>query len=473
MRADHLLASAIGFFVDVWFILAYSSADVGKFHLFLALSSPLPLFTLFVLVTFEKVMGTCYRLSLKIHLSKEERSALHRLIVRLKPFTHPAVVATSQTAYRDRFFHYCSRTRHPQRPIYTLTRAAITPTHTSASFTSHPHTHGLSLILYAPPDYKVAYLYIRVGWQGSLGRPGTRYRTALTGWSVGVVAWMLFSILGEYEHGSRAAVVRARVALQSSLARFCPGFRELRSPHRTHHYPGTTSSAAGAKSFFALLTLLVLLIATGLVIVKPGSSSSIARNQKKRVRRKPDAGIPRITVLSMLLVLLLVASLVPWQVAFPDCWSIHLVTCPTHVPPPPDDTPPPPLACSRSHSPSPDLRSGVRYLPPIPPVPEQRDAELLTSLTGPKTHELTEYLRIHSEGGLRLGVNLEFAGELDEEGYSFTECPSLSGSMPVDLSEEQLDIHYQIGSHELSARASSHARTLELLQSPVEFRVVS
>ncbi|KAH9013200.1 hypothetical protein EDB85DRAFT_2158390 [Lactarius pseudohatsudake] len=61
------VASAIGLFVDVWFILAYSGADVRKFHVslplssFLALSSRLPLVTLSVaalaLVTFEKVRG--------------------------------------------------------------------------------------------------------------------------------------------------------------------------------------------------------------------------------------------------------------------------------------------------------------------------------------------------------------------------------------------------------------------------------
>ncbi|KAH8985160.1 hypothetical protein EDB92DRAFT_1950178 [Lactarius akahatsu] len=62
-----LVASAIGLFVDVWFILAYSGADVRKFHFrggllrliaFLTLSSRLPLVTLFVaalaFVTFEK-----------------------------------------------------------------------------------------------------------------------------------------------------------------------------------------------------------------------------------------------------------------------------------------------------------------------------------------------------------------------------------------------------------------------------------
>ncbi|KAI0301683.1 DAHP synthetase [Multifurca ochricompacta] len=71
----------------------------------------------------------------------------------------------------------------------------------------------------------------------------------------------------------------------------------------------------------------------------------------------------------------------------------------------------------------------------------------LISSTGLKTRhfgtiisELTSCLRIHSECGSRLGgVSLEFTGELNEEGYSVTEC--LGGSM--ELSEEQLGLRYQ------------------------------
>ncbi|KIM36919.1 hypothetical protein M413DRAFT_77655 [Hebeloma cylindrosporum] len=54
--------------------------------------------------------------------------------------------------------------------------------------------------------------------------------------------------------------------------------------------------------------------------------------------------------------------------------------------------------------------------------------------------ELTASLRIHTECGSRLGgVSLEFTGELNEEGYSVTEC--LGGSM--ELSEEELGLRYQ------------------------------
>ena len=72
----------------------------------------------------------------------------------------------------------------------------------------------------------------------------------------------------------------------------------------------------------------------------------------------------------------------------------------------------------------------------------------LTSSTGLKTRhfgtiidELTACIRIHGECGSRLGgVSLEFTGELNDEGFSVTEC--LGGSM--ELSEEQLGLRYQV-----------------------------
>ncbi|KAI0722516.1 DAHP synthetase [Earliella scabrosa] len=71
----------------------------------------------------------------------------------------------------------------------------------------------------------------------------------------------------------------------------------------------------------------------------------------------------------------------------------------------------------------------------------------LTSTSGLKTRnfgtiisELTSCLRIHTECHSRLGgVSLEFTGELNDDGFSVTEC--LGGSMR--LSEDQLPLRYQ------------------------------
>lgn len=71
-----------------------------------------------------------------------------------------------------------------------------------------------------------------------------------------------------------------------------------------------------------------------------------------------------------------------------------------------------------------------------------------TSATGLKTRqfsdivsELVSCLRIHAATDSVLGgVSLEFTGELNDEGYSVTEC--LGGSM--ELSEEELGLRYQV-----------------------------
>lgn len=71
-----------------------------------------------------------------------------------------------------------------------------------------------------------------------------------------------------------------------------------------------------------------------------------------------------------------------------------------------------------------------------------------TSSTGLKTRdfgiimeEIISCIRLHSENRSHLGgVSLEFTGELNEDGFSVTEC--LGGSM--ELTEEQLGLRYQV-----------------------------
>lgn len=84
---------------------------------------------------------------------------------------------------------------------------------------------------------------------------------------------------------------------------------------------------------------------------------------------------------------------------------------------------------------------------PVAWICDPMHGNTLTSSTGHKTRhfstiidELTACLRIHASCNSRLGgVSLEFTGELNEEGFSVTEC--LGGSM--ELSEEQLGLRYQ------------------------------
>ncbi|KAG9308893.1 DAHP synthetase [Chiua virens] len=84
---------------------------------------------------------------------------------------------------------------------------------------------------------------------------------------------------------------------------------------------------------------------------------------------------------------------------------------------------------------------------PVAWVCDPMHGNTLTSGTGLKTRhfatiigELTSCIKIHTACGSRLGgVSLEFTGELNDEGFSVTEC--LGGSM--ELSEEELGLRYQ------------------------------
>lgn len=124
----------------------------------------------------------------------------------------------------------------------------------------------------------------------------------------------------------------------------------------------------------------------------------------------------------MLLVLLLVALVVPWQVAFLGCWAIHLVTCATSVPSIPGDAPTPPLTrpLPRSRSISPCCRRNNRsppiryYSPPPSPQPQPQpqsqshDAEhallLLTWLLPLAAPVLAVWARTLVTAGLRAAV---------------------------------------------------------------------
>ena len=65
----------------------------------------------------------------------------------------------------------------------------------------------------------------------------------------------------------------------------------------------------------------------------------------------------------MLLIWLLVAVIVPWQVAFLVCWIIHLVTCATHVAPASGDVTMPIRSLFITHN------------PPTPPSASRNDAD--------------------------------------------------------------------------------------------------
>lgn len=122
--------------------------------------------------------------------------------------------------------------------------------------------------------------------------------------------------------------------------------------------------------------------------------ANLVLNARSRKKAKNYSGVNKNTILSMLLILLLVAVILPWQVAFLGCWVIHLVTCATYVTPavPGEATTPP-----RSLSPSRNSSSA-------PPLGPRHEADhvllLLTWLLPLAAPVLAVWVRTLATGGL-------------------------------------------------------------------------
>ncbi|KAF8262780.1 PGAP1-like protein-domain-containing protein [Lactarius quietus] len=253
------------------------------------------------------------------------------------------------------FSRHCSSTRRLPRPISTLSR---TPDRHSYTHIPARHSQRIPHAGRQPhpacvPRCKVASLHLRVDWWASLGRAGARYWTVVPGWAVGVVVWMLFSALGKYERGAPMPSVSDSLAMftRGTLPRFLIATTVV----SILPLPKDCVLGNGGEVFFALHAPLVLLISTGLVVISWWLLRifmyPIRKAGRVLTRTKADAGITRNTVLSMSLVLLLVALVVPWQVAFLCNWTIHLVTCSTYAPSPPGDAPTPRIRSPPLHRP--------------------------------------------------------------------------------------------------------------------------
>ena len=163
----------------------------------------------------------------------------------------------------------------------------------------------------------------------------------------------------------------------------------------------------GGEVFFALHAPFVLLIATGLVVVSWWILRilmwPIRKSKRILTRTKSESGgMTRTTFLSMLIILILVSTLIPWQVAFLVSWSIHLVTCATYFPSPPGDAPTPP---PRTRSPSSPPRPGRK----TQAHPSPQDAEhvllLLTWLLPLTAPVLAVWARTLATAGLAAAVS--------------------------------------------------------------------
>jgi GPI inositol-deacylase len=162
-------------------------------------------------------------------------------------------------------------------------RPLLLHTHTGAPFTSSSYESGLNLTLYTSSDCQVASLRLHIDWWGTLGRAGARYWTAVPGWAVGIVMWVMFTAMGVNECGGKTAAVslapgqadvhgKAPVpSVSETLSLFVRGilFRLLGVSFVVSLLPLPRDYILGnnGEVFFALLTPLILLFVTGLVVV--------------------------------------------------------------------------------------------------------------------------------------------------------------------------------------------------------------
>ncbi|KAI0279424.1 PGAP1-like protein-domain-containing protein, partial [Russula aff. rugulosa BPL654] len=207
----------------------------------------------------------------------------------------------------------------------TQSRPLLLHSHIGSPFTSSAYEHGVNLTLYTSPDCQVASLRLHIDWWGTLGRAGARYWTAVPGWAVGIVMWVMFTAMGINERGAPVPSVSETLFLfvrGSSVVSLLP-------------LPRDYVLGNSGEVFFALLTPLILLLVTGLVIVSwwviciVMFPIRVLACNLARKKTKNYSGVNKNTIISMLLILLLVAVILPWQVAFLGCWVIHLVTCAT------------------------------------------------------------------------------------------------------------------------------------------------
>ena len=162
-------------------------------------------------------------------------------------------------------------------------RPLLLHTHTGAPFTSSSYERGFNLTLYTSPDCQVASLRLHIDWWGTFGRAGARYWTAVPGWAVGIVLWVMFTAMGVNERGGKMAAVslspgqadvrcKAPVPnVSETLTLFVRGIlsRLLGVSFVVSLLPLPRDYVLGngGEVFFALLTPLILLLVTGLVIV--------------------------------------------------------------------------------------------------------------------------------------------------------------------------------------------------------------
>ncbi|KAH9855008.1 GPI-inositol-deacylase [Lenzites betulinus] len=254
------------------------------------------------------------------------------LVYRLTPRYDPDSLCSVDTLLLPLLTH----TSHPSETHYhplapTFPRRVLLHTHASAPYIASEYREGHKLVIHSSGECWVNEIQISVDWWASIGRWGTRYGTAAACWAVGIMSIVLWDVWKLVENEAPFPAVGA--ALEFFARRRLPwltlvSYLVSLLPLRVGLWLGNNGNAA-----FAPLAIILLPIAFGLVVIvwwvlrvsMWPLQWAIARGTRRRedaVSRRPMA-----TLISMGVVFLVIFVLVPWQVAFVGCWSIHFYTC--------------------------------------------------------------------------------------------------------------------------------------------------
>lgn len=190
----------------------------------------------------------------------------------------------------------------------------------------------LDLLSSGGDDCRADVITLEIAWIATAGRWASRYFTTIISWAIGIVSLIMFELWRISDEG---VVLTPTVA--QSLNFFCRrripalllgSFVFSIVPFPTNYFLGTKG-----EPFFSPLAPLFMAIAFGLIVVsywflfallwplKFLSKFSFGRSHRE------INNFSRATAISMLLILLFVFLVIPWQVAFLGCWFVHAVTC--------------------------------------------------------------------------------------------------------------------------------------------------
>ncbi|KAK2465990.1 hypothetical protein APHAL10511_001631 [Amanita phalloides] len=259
----------------------------------------------------------------------------HALIVYRMISSYP-LVACSDTLLSPLILH----TPHPIEMHYfplhrSPGRRILLHSHSPAPFIDTPPVPasvGLHFTVYSAMKQSCGplVLEVEIDWSATVGRWVSRYPTTVVIWATGITALLMFNAWGVAD--KTRVVPTVQKSLTNYIRRDLPGLMLCSVavsilPLPSRYFLGN----AGDPSFFMIAPLL-LVVSSGLVCISWWLLTSLAWLVGSigilfYRRRREEAGMRRIAVISMGMLFLSIFLLIPWQVAFLGAWMIHLYTC--------------------------------------------------------------------------------------------------------------------------------------------------